>query len=63
MSTVLLALALVSGLATVIFILNGVRVAFVRHRRIGARALLFTSLLSLVTMGFTAWQLIQLLQL
>ena len=63
MSTALLALALLSGLATVIFILNGLRLAFVRHQRIGARALLFTTLLSLVTLGFTAWQLIQLLQL
>jgi hypothetical protein len=62
MSTVLLALALVSGLATVVFLLNGLRLAFVRHQRIGGRALLLTTLLSVVTMGFTVWQLVLLLQ-
>jgi hypothetical protein len=62
MSTVVTALALVSGVVTVVFILNGLRMAFVRHQRIGVRGLLLTTCFSLLTGAFTLWQLFQLLQ-
>lgn len=62
MSTILTGAALVSGLLTVIFILNGLRVAFGRHQRIGLRGLLLTTGFSLLTGAFTLWQLFQLLQ-
>ena len=60
MSTILMAIALLSGLFTVVFILIGLRSAFVRHRKIGVRALLLTTVFSLLTGGFTLWQLVQL---
>jgi hypothetical protein len=62
MSNVLMAIALLSGLFTVVFILAGLRSAFVRHQKIGLRALLLTTVFSLLTGGFTLWQLVSLLQ-
>jgi hypothetical protein len=52
-----LAIALGSGLVTLILILNGLRVAFVRHDKIGVRAIVLTAILSLVTGALTLWQL------
>ena len=54
----LLVVALVSGLATVIFILSGLRQALVGHKKLGIRALVLTTCLSLVTGVFTLWQLV-----
>jgi hypothetical protein len=62
MSTVVLIVALLSGLATLIFILDGVRRVFTRATRIGVRVLLVTTVLSLLTGIFTVWQLVQVVQ-
>ncbi len=61
-STIVMAIVLVCGLVTVAFVLSGLRGAFVRHRKIGVRALLLTTVFSLVTGALTLWQLYQLLQ-
>ena len=58
MQTALLILALISGLATVAFIAGGLRRAYVRHKTLGARALVLTSVFSLLTGAFTIWQLV-----
>ncbi len=62
MSIAVIIIALLSGLVTVAFILSGLRSAFVRHRKIGVRALLLTTVFSLLTGAFTLWQLILLIQ-
>ena len=54
----LLVVALVSGLATVVFIVTGLRRALVGHKRLGMRALVVTSVFSLLTGVFTIWQLV-----
>jgi hypothetical protein len=54
----LLLLALASGLVTVVFILGGLRRAFVRHKTLGPRALVLTTVFSLLTGVFTIWQLV-----
>lgn len=54
----LMIVALVSGLVTVIFILNGLRQVFVRHRTLGMRALVMTTVVGLLTGAFTVWQLV-----
>lgn len=54
----LLIVALFSGLLTVVFILTGLRRALVRHERLGFRALLLTTIFSLLTGVFTIWQLV-----
>jgi dolichol kinase len=54
----LLIVALVSGLATVIFIMSGLRRALVRHKTLGLRALVLTTVFSLLTGVFTIWQLV-----
>lgn len=58
MQTGALIVALVSGLATVVFILSGLRQAFVRHKTVGLRALVLTTVFSLLTGMFTIWQLL-----
>ena len=62
MSTVVLIAALLSGLFTLLFILDGVRRIYTRAARIGARILLVTTLLSVLTGIFTIWQLVQVAQ-
>lgn len=62
MSAALLIIALLSGLFTVIFILDGVRRIYARALKIGMRALLITTVLSLLTGIFTIWQLVQVFQ-
>jgi hypothetical protein len=54
----LLLVALLSGLATVAFIVGGLRRALVRHKRLGMRALVLTTAFSLLTAVFTIWQLV-----
>jgi hypothetical protein len=54
----LLVVALVSGLLTVIFIMTGLRQAFVRHKKLGMRALVLATVFSLLTGVFTIWQLV-----
>lgn len=58
MQGALLVVALVSGLATVVFIVGGLRRALVRHKTLGVRALVLTSVFSLLTGAFTIWQLV-----
>lgn len=58
MQTGLLAVALISGLATVIFIGAGLRRALVRHKTLGTRTLVLTTIFSLLTGVFTIWQLV-----
>ena len=58
MQGALLVVALVSGVATVVFIAGGLRRAFVRHKALGVRALVLTSVVSLLTGLFTIWQLV-----
>lgn len=62
MTTVVLIVALLSGLFTLIFILDGVRRIFTRAARIGMRILLITTVLSVLTGIFTIWQLVQVVQ-
>jgi hypothetical protein len=62
MTTVVLIVALVSGLFTLLFILAGVRRLYMRAVRIGLRVLLITTVLSVLTGIFTIWQLVQVLQ-
>ena len=54
----LLVVALVSGLLTVVFIVGGLRRAVARHQRLGVRALVLTTIFSLLTGVFTIWQLV-----
>ena len=58
MQTALLVVALLSGLVTVLFIIGGLRRAFVRHKTLGPRALVLTTAFSLLTGVFTIWQLV-----
>ena len=58
MQVALLVVALVCGLATVIFILIGLRRAFVGHKKLGARALVLATVFSVLTGVFTIWQLV-----
>jgi hypothetical protein len=58
LSALLLIVALVSGLATVVFILSGLRRALRRHQTLGLRALVTTTVVSLLTSAFTIWQLV-----
>jgi hypothetical protein len=62
MSTVVLIVALLSGLFTLLFILDGVRRIYRRAARIGLRVLIVTTVLSALTGIFTIWQLMQVLQ-
>ena len=54
----LLIASLFCGLATVLFIVGGLRRAFVRSGKLGMRALLLTTIFSLLTGVFTIWQLV-----
>ena len=54
----LLLVALVCGLATVAFIVSGLRRSMVGHKSIGMRALVLTTVFSLLTGVFTVWQLV-----
>jgi hypothetical protein len=54
----LLLVALVSGLATFVFIVSGLRRAILGHKRLGIRAFVLTTVLSLLTGAFTIWQLV-----
>jgi hypothetical protein len=54
----LLAAALVSGLLTIAFIVSGLRRALGRHKTLGLRTLVLTTLFSLLTGVFTIWQLV-----
>ena len=58
MQTALLVAALLSGLLTVVFIAGGLRRALVRHRALGTRALVLTTVCSALTGIFTIWQLV-----
>jgi hypothetical protein len=58
MQMALSGVALASGLATVIFIVVGLRRAFQRHETLGVRTLALTSVFSLLTGAFTIWQLV-----
>lgn len=58
MQSALLVVALIAGLATVIFIVSGLRRAFVRHQTLGVRTLVLTSIFSVLTGVFTIWQLV-----
>jgi len=62
MSTAVLIVALLSGLFTLIFILTTVLRLFRGAVRIGVRALLVTTLVSVLTGIFTIWQLVQVVQ-
>lgn len=54
----LLLVAFGSGLATVVFIVSGLRRAIVQHKTLGLRALVLTTVVSLLTGVFTLWQLV-----
>ena len=54
----LLLVACVCGLATVVFIMSGLRRALVQHKTLGMRALVLTTVVSLLTGVFTIWQLV-----
>jgi len=54
----LLLVALVSGLATVALLIGGLRRMFVQHKTLGRRALVLTTVFSLLTGIFTIWQLV-----
>jgi hypothetical protein len=54
----LLLVALGSGLATVVFIVSGLRRALVQHKTLGLRALVLTTVVSLLTGVCTLWQLV-----
>lgn len=58
MQIALLLVALVSGLATVAFLIGGLRRMVVQHKTLGRRALVLTTVLSLLTGIFTIWQLV-----
>jgi hypothetical protein len=58
MQVALLVAALISGLLTVVFIVCGLHRALVRHEALGVRALVLTSVFSLLTGAFTIWQLV-----
>ncbi len=58
MQSALLVVALLSGLVTVVFIVGGLRRAFVRQKALGVRALVLTGVFSLLTGAFTIWQLV-----
>ena len=58
MQGTLLVVALISGLVTIVFIVAGLHRAFVRHKALGVRALVLTSIFSLLTGLFTIWQLV-----
>ncbi len=62
MDTVLLVIALLSGVLTLGFIFHGLRQLRATDGRMGARTLLITSLLSLLTGILTIWQLIEVVQ-
>ena len=58
MGVILLALALVSGLLTCVFIVSGLRHSLTRHKTLGVRALALTTIFSALTGVFTIWQLV-----
>lgn len=62
MAVVLLIAALISGLLTLVFILNGLRMGRRGDAQRNARGLIIISLLSLLTAIFTIWNLVQTLQ-
>ena len=62
MSVAALVGALLAGLFTLIFLLDGVRRAYRGKRQIGVRVLVITTLLSVLTGIFTIWQLAQVVQ-
>jgi hypothetical protein len=62
MQTGLLVVALVSGLLTVVFIIGGLRRVGARHQALGPRALVLTTIFSLLTGVFTIWQLVLVVQ-
>jgi hypothetical protein len=58
MQTALLVVALLSGLLTAVFIISGLRRALVRHQALSTRALVLTTVCSVLTGIFTVWQLV-----
>jgi hypothetical protein len=54
--------ALLAGLFTLIFLLDGVRRAYRGKQQAGVRVLVITTLLSVLTGIFTIWQLAQVVQ-
>lgn len=61
-NTVLLLVALICGLLTLVFILNGLRTLRRGDAQLGRRGLMISLLLSLLTILFTIWNLVQTLQ-
>ena len=61
-SSIVTAIALLSGLFTLVFILNGVRRALGGSQMVGSRQLIVTTVLSIVSGVFTLWQLVLVLQ-
>jgi hypothetical protein len=59
--TLLLVAVLVCGLLSLLFVLNTVRRLFTRAAKIGVRALLITTVVSVLTALFTLWQLVDVL--
>jgi hypothetical protein len=59
MTTAVLIVALLSGLCTLLFVLDGVRRVYTRSGGIGPRAMLVTAGLSALTAIFTIWQVVQ----
>jgi hypothetical protein len=57
MDTLLLVMVLVCGLFTLFFILNTVRKLYMRAPRSSVRTLLVTTVLSVLTVILTLWQL------
>lgn len=62
MAIILLVAAIISGLLTLVFILNGLRTARQGDAHVGRRALIVSAVLSLLTAIFTIWNLVQTLQ-
>ena len=58
MGVIVLVLALVCGLLTCVFIVTGLRRSLARHKSLGVRALVLTTIFSLLTGAFTIWQLV-----
>jgi hypothetical protein len=45
-------------LARVVFVMSGLHQTFVEHKKFGMRALVLTTVMHLLTGGFTVWQLV-----
>jgi hypothetical protein len=62
MGSLVTVVALLSGACTLMFIVNGARRALTGSRTVGARQLIVTTMLSIITGIFTLWQLVLVLQ-